>query len=318
MAAVIRIRGWDRFQHYKDRDPPWVKLYRDLLTTESWVLGTDLSRLVQVASILLAARYSNSIPLNFPLIRKVASLDCNEKQFMEAISHLAKDFLEIQQCTEDPKPVAQHASSVLATCPSEAEQRQSRAEAEQTRGATSARSLQDEFPGIDEAAWNDWTTYRTKSGKPIKPASRAKAIAAFVALGDGQRAAVDNSIANGYQGLFAPKAGTSERTRLLPPKTRYEAAQDKLRAYAAERGEVLGVDEPDFRPALGGQLRGGTVAALEAGHRGVNGGSGPHDVRADHQIRLGASANVAGMHGDGDEADDGIEHLRAAAEHVTR
>src|SRR6201999_2272789 len=57
LLKYISIKGWDRFQHYTDRDPPWVKLYRDLLTSESWVLGTDTSRLVQVASILLAARY---------------------------------------------------------------------------------------------------------------------------------------------------------------------------------------------------------------------------------------------------------------------
>lgn len=27
----IRIKGWSRFQHFKDRRPPWIKLYRDLL-----------------------------------------------------------------------------------------------------------------------------------------------------------------------------------------------------------------------------------------------------------------------------------------------
>jgi hypothetical protein len=54
MTAHFAICNWERFQHYKDRDPPWVKLYRDLLTSESWVLGTDLSRVVQIASTLLA------------------------------------------------------------------------------------------------------------------------------------------------------------------------------------------------------------------------------------------------------------------------
>src|SRR5262249_13633306 len=26
----LRIRNFERFQHYKDRRPPWIKLYRDL------------------------------------------------------------------------------------------------------------------------------------------------------------------------------------------------------------------------------------------------------------------------------------------------
>jgi len=131
---IIALQGWEKFQHYKDRDPPWVKLYRDLLTTESWVLGTDISRLVQVASILLAARYTNKIPYRWSLLRKVASLDCTEKQFNESINHLAATcFLEVQEITEP-------AITSLATCAtplngvySEAEQ--SRADTDGCAGA---------------------------------------------------------------------------------------------------------------------------------------------------------------------------------------
>ena len=130
--TTISLAGWETFQHYKDRDPPWIKLYRDILTTESWVLGTDISRLVQVASMLLAVRYKNKIPLNFPLLKKVASLDCTEKQFMEALAHLeAFKFLSInkdQEVTKTLEGLVQPASTVLATCTSETEQRQSRGE----------------------------------------------------------------------------------------------------------------------------------------------------------------------------------------------
>jgi hypothetical protein len=118
--ASICIRNWERFQHYKDRDPPWVKLYRDLLTSESWVLGTDLSRVIQVASIVLAPRYSNQIPLRFDLLRKVMSLECKETEFTKAVKHLVDTgFVELQDVTEPVKVVEQSASSVLATCASE-------------------------------------------------------------------------------------------------------------------------------------------------------------------------------------------------------
>jgi len=130
-VSCIAIVGWEKFQHYKDRDPPWIKLYRDLLTSESWVLGTDVSRLVQVASVLLAARYSNKIPLRWDLIKKVASLDCTEAQFKSAIQHLAEhNFIEIQQVTSESTVVEHSASKPLATCSSEAEaeKRQRRAE----------------------------------------------------------------------------------------------------------------------------------------------------------------------------------------------
>lgn len=122
----LSVQNWDRFQHYKDRDPPWVKLYRDTLTSESWVLGSDLSRLVQVASILLAPRYGNQIPYRFDLLKKVISLDCGKAAFENAIKHLvSSEFLEIHEVNDERE---QSASSPLATCTSETEERQRRSE----------------------------------------------------------------------------------------------------------------------------------------------------------------------------------------------
>jgi hypothetical protein len=128
VTQTIQIKNWDRFQHYKDRDPPWIKLYRDLLSAESWVLGTDSSRLVQIASTLLAARYQNATPLNFSLFRKVASIDLTAKEFNAAIAHLsATGFLEIQGDTSTGK---QDASTPLASCASDARLKEAEAEAE--------------------------------------------------------------------------------------------------------------------------------------------------------------------------------------------
>ena len=33
---MVRIRNWKKFQHFKDRSPPWVKLYRDILDDPDW------------------------------------------------------------------------------------------------------------------------------------------------------------------------------------------------------------------------------------------------------------------------------------------
>lgn len=132
MSVWISVVGWEKFQHYKDRDPPWVKLYRDLLTTESWVVGTDQSRLMQVASILLAARYENKIPYRWDLIKKVSHLDFSEAQFKAAVQHLIEyKFLEFQGVTNDSNVVGQDASVLLAKCSSEAIQSRGNTEAEQ-------------------------------------------------------------------------------------------------------------------------------------------------------------------------------------------
>jgi hypothetical protein len=33
---TARIKNWRKFQHFKNRRPPWIKLYRDLLDDPEW------------------------------------------------------------------------------------------------------------------------------------------------------------------------------------------------------------------------------------------------------------------------------------------
>lgn len=33
---IITIRNWRKFQHYKNRRPPWVKIHRMLLDNHQW------------------------------------------------------------------------------------------------------------------------------------------------------------------------------------------------------------------------------------------------------------------------------------------
>lgn len=33
---VLRVKNWHRFQHYKHRKPPWIRLYRELLDDVNW------------------------------------------------------------------------------------------------------------------------------------------------------------------------------------------------------------------------------------------------------------------------------------------
>jgi hypothetical protein len=227
VTATMIVVGWEKFQHYKDRDPPWIKLYRDLFTCESWVLGTDTSRLVQVASLLLAARYHNATPFQWALVRRVANLDCTEKQFNEAITHLvATNFLEIQQLPKPANGVAHDASTLLATCTSETEGEKSREETEKN-----ARTREPPPAGLDLQAWNRWEAYRIEIRKPIKPASLLAAQRKLAGFGAAQAAVVEQSVAQGWTGLFELK-GPNGTTHAQPRKTRYEQMQEALRNAA--------------------------------------------------------------------------------------
>lgn len=154
MSVVLSVRKWERFQHYKDRDPPWVKLYRDLLTSESWVLGNDLSRVLQVASTLLAPRYENKIPYRFDLLKKVMTLECSEAAFKKAIDHLIETkFLEIHHVTMSDEVVEQSASASLASCTSETETDQSRGEKKRINGLNGHSSA---LPTDVTAVFDHW------------------------------------------------------------------------------------------------------------------------------------------------------------------
>jgi hypothetical protein len=51
----MKIKNWSKFQHFKDRRPPWVKLYRDLLDDIEWHELDPLSSKVLVTLWLLAS-----------------------------------------------------------------------------------------------------------------------------------------------------------------------------------------------------------------------------------------------------------------------
>ena len=61
-------------------------------------------------------------------------------------------------------------------------------------------------PGLDLKVWETWFDYRQQIHKPIKQVSLLAAQRELAGFGCDQRAVVEQSIANGYQGLFALKA----------------------------------------------------------------------------------------------------------------
>jgi len=58
MADVkcFRVRNWEQFQHYKDRNPPWIKLHFALLASEDWVTLDDASKLLAVVCMLIMGK----------------------------------------------------------------------------------------------------------------------------------------------------------------------------------------------------------------------------------------------------------------------
>lgn len=74
-TAQFKVRNWEQFQHYKDRNPPWIKLHFALLASEDWVTLDDASKLLAVVCMLIASRNNGLVPNNPAYLKRVAYLD---------------------------------------------------------------------------------------------------------------------------------------------------------------------------------------------------------------------------------------------------
>jgi len=82
-----------------------------------------------------------------------------------------------------------------------------RSEAKGSEAKSSAREGAhcDPPPGLDIESWDRWLDYRSKIRRPLKPVSIPAAQRELAAFGADQAAVVQQSIANGWQGLFEVK-----------------------------------------------------------------------------------------------------------------
>lgn len=81
----MRIKNWSNFQHFKDRRPPWIKLYREILDDIEWHQLDPLASKVLVMCWLLASENDGVLPDMKTLAFR---LRMSEKQTSDCISKL--------------------------------------------------------------------------------------------------------------------------------------------------------------------------------------------------------------------------------------
>lgn len=58
----LRVTNYERYQHYKDRRPVWIKLYLDLLDDYQLKKQKPPTRLLAMLLLIVAAKQDNRIP----------------------------------------------------------------------------------------------------------------------------------------------------------------------------------------------------------------------------------------------------------------
>lgn len=109
--TYLRVKNWDKFQHYKDRNAPWIKLHRALLDDYEFASLPDAARGHLMLIWLLAVSYDGRIPSDAGfLARKLATTETIDLRML-----ISKGFLVPEQDASDVLATRkQDASDVLA------------------------------------------------------------------------------------------------------------------------------------------------------------------------------------------------------------
>ena len=127
--AHLEVRNWEKFQHYKHRNPPWIRLYVALLDDLEFARLPDVTKAHLVAIWMLAGRYHNRLPDDLKWLEQ----KMNTNQPVDWGKLLNDGWVT----------VSGDASDVLAQCKQNATTEQSRAEnTEQSIGAVAPEKRQ--------------------------------------------------------------------------------------------------------------------------------------------------------------------------------
>jgi hypothetical protein len=191
----MRIKNWTKFQHFKDRRPPWVKLYRDILDDLEWHELDPLAAKVLVMLWLIASENDGRIPDNKTLAFRLRLTELKTKEIIIKLSHwLEHDDInaisEQHQCdrpereteTETKKETKREIATIVA-CP----------------------------PDVDQQIWDDWKQLRKAKKAPVTEtvvnSARKEAAKANMAFSD----FLSVWCARGSQGLQAEWLKPDER-----------------------------------------------------------------------------------------------------------
>ena len=86
LRLSMRVKNWEQFQHFKDRSPIWIKLYRKLLDDRQWYDLDPASSKLLINLWLLASEHHGEHP---PIPDIAFRLRLPEKQVSSSITRLS-------------------------------------------------------------------------------------------------------------------------------------------------------------------------------------------------------------------------------------
>jgi len=190
----MRIKNWTKFQHFKDRRPPWVKLYRDILDDLEWHELDPLAAKVLVMLWLIASEDDGRIPDTKTLAFRLRLTEVKTKEIVSKLSHWLEH--------DDINVISTGYQLDLPERETETE-----IETKKEKNATSVACP----PDVDQQIWDDWKQLRKAKKAPVTEtvvkSARKEAAKANMEFGD----FLSIWCARGSQGLQADWIKPDER-----------------------------------------------------------------------------------------------------------
>lgn len=115
------IKNWQKFQHYKDRKPLWIKLYRDVLDSMDWSAISGLAAKHLIMIWLIGSEYDGELPdikvLAFRLRTTIRELEASIKELCEFEFLIAKDGEDGEEETQVLDSLEQSATNLEHLAP---------------------------------------------------------------------------------------------------------------------------------------------------------------------------------------------------------
>ena len=202
----MKIKNWSKFQHFKDRRPPWVKLYRDLLDDMEWHLLDPAASKVLVSLWLIASEDENQEG-TLPDIKTLSwRLRMSESELTSQINKLSHWLDHV-----DIKPISHQYQDDMPE--KRREEKETEAEIE-TKTDKEPRKRVELFvlpDWIDKDHWDAWhSTPKRRKATVQQKELAVKKLKAWKDEGFDYAGALENAATGGYQGLFLPSSGPAK------------------------------------------------------------------------------------------------------------
>lgn len=196
----LRVKNWEEYQHYKNRNPPWIKLHTKILNDRAFTALSQSSRGVLMQLWILASENEGIIPFDLEEI-KFRLRDGGIK--LEQIKQLIDlKFLKIcKQTLADANTVQADASPETET---------------ETEGETEKKPPKSPFKipdWVDPKLWRDFKEHRQKLRKPMTAKAESLLIGKltkFREQGHNPTELLETAIERGWQSVFPKKKAEGE------------------------------------------------------------------------------------------------------------